>query len=123
MNWNRRGNGNKYNARKVKFDGMSFDSQKEADRWFVLKLMERRGEICELRRQVKFVLVPFQRVEIDGETVKEQELAYIADFVYRRDGRTVVEDVKGYRGGQAYQIFVIKRKLMLDKYKIKVVEI
>lgn len=125
MSWNRRGNGNKYNAHRVKFNGMSFDSQKEADRWFVLKLMERRGEICNLRAHVTFVLIPKQREVIDGEVVCEEELKYIADFVYEKNGRTVAEDVKGYRNPSdaAYRLFIAKRKMMLRYYKIKVKEI
>lgn len=53
----------------------------------------------------------------------ERAVRYIADFVYERDGRTVVEDVKGYRHGTAYNVFSIKRKLMLEKYGIEVAEI
>lgn len=42
-----------------------------------------------------------------------------------QDGRLVVEDVKGYRDPQSagYAKFVIKRKLMLERYGIKVKEV
>ena len=40
-----------------------------------------------------------------------------------RDVRTIVEDVKGYKGGQAYTIFKIKKKLMLYLYGIEVDEV
>lgn len=49
---------NKYHARKVKVDGIVFASQKEADRWRELQLLERAGKITELRRQVPFLLIP-----------------------------------------------------------------
>lgn len=50
--------GNKFHAKKVGVDGIKFDSQKEAARWQELKLLERAGEICELERQVRFLLIP-----------------------------------------------------------------
>lgn len=115
----------KYGNHKITMGGIKFDSKKEAERWFILKDMERRREISDLARQVKFVLIPFQRVETDEGTVTEAELAYIADFTYRKGGRFVVEDVKGYRNPSdpAYRIFIMKRKMMLHFYKIKVKEI
>ena len=45
----------------------------------------------------------------------EREVSYIADFKYIQDGKMIVEDVKGYKRGAAYQLFTIKRKLMLLK--------
>ena len=61
--------------------------------------------------------------KIRGKVI-EREAAYIADFVYfDREGNTVVEDVKGYRNGQAYAVFVLKRKLMLERYGIKIKEL
>lgn len=55
----------------------------------------------------------------------ERGLSYVADFVYidNATGEKVVEDAKGYRGGATYQLFVHKRKLMLEIYGIKVVEV
>lgn len=108
---------NKYNARKAEIDGITFDSHKEAQRYAELKLLLRGGEIRDLRLQVKYELIPKQ----NGERACE----YIADFVYQdaRTGETVVEDVKGCKQGAAYNIFAIKRKLMLWRHGIKVVEI
>lgn len=108
---------NKYNARKAEIDGITFDSHKEAQRYAELKLLLRGGEIRDLRLQVKYELIPKQ----NGERACE----YIADFVYQdvRTGETVVEDVKGCKQGAAYNIFAIKRKLMLWRYGIKVVEV
>lgn len=108
----------KYKNKKVTIDGETFDSKREAKRWCELKLCERAGEIKELRRQVKFVLIPSQR--IDGKVV-ERECSYIADFVYR-DGSSeelVVEDTKGVKTKD----YIIKRKLMLSVYGIKIKEI
>ena len=52
---------NKYRAKKVNVNGMIFDSHKEANRYFELRLLERAGEIKNLSRQVPFELIPTQR--------------------------------------------------------------
>ena len=112
----------KYKNRKVLVDGIKFDSEKEARRYRELKLLEDAGEITDLRRQVRYELIPAQR--IDGKLV-ERKVDYVADFCYIRvkDQKLVVEDVKGYRDGGAYRVFVIKRKLMLSVWEIKIDEI
>ena len=119
---------NKYHNRKVTRDGETFDSIKEYQRWCELKLLEKAGEITELQRQVKFVLIPSQREKVwsakksrfeDGKVI-EREVSYIADFVYTsRLGLMVVEDVKGVRTKE----YVIKRKLMLWERGIRVKEV
>lgn len=110
----------KYNSRKTIVDGIKFDSKKEAARYKELKTLEKSGVISNLQRQVKYVLIPAQR---EDKKLIERECSYYADFVYRQNGQTVVEDVKGYRKGGAYAVFAIKRKLMLQKYGIRVKEV
>lgn len=107
----------KYGNRKLKApDGQVFDSVKEYHRWGCLRLMERAGKITHLQRQVKFELVPKQK--------GERACYYVADFQYIDDcGNLHVEDVKGYKGGNAYSIFSIKRKLMLWVHGIRVEEV
>ena len=111
-------NWTKYNNTKITVDGQIFDSKKEANRYKELRLLEKAGEIYDLRRQVKFKLIPTQRDEVTGEVV-ERECSYKADFVYEEDGKTVVEDVKGFRTKE----YVIKRKLMLWRYGIRIREV
>jgi len=53
--------GNKYGNKKITIDGETFDSKKEYNRFCELKLLERAGQIKDLKRQVKFVLIPTQR--------------------------------------------------------------
>ncbi len=110
---------NKYGARKVNMDGQAFDSVKEAKRYRELRLLEAAGTIADLRCQVPYVLIPALK---DDDTI-ERAVSYIADFVYEQDGRTVVEDVKGYRQGNAYALFSVKRKLMLWVHGIHVQEV
>lgn len=132
MAWKNYRNKSKYNAKKVEIDGIRFDSVKESRRFLELKAMEEAEVISELKRQIKYVLIPAQRepdtVGKRGGKIKgkllERECSYVADFVYKDvQGNTVVEDVKGYRGGGAYEIFKIKRKLMLYVHGIKIIEI
>jgi hypothetical protein len=132
MAWKNYRNKSKYNAKKVEIDGIRFDSVKESRRFLELKAMQEAEIISDLRRQVKYVLIPAQRepetVGKRGGKIKgkllERECSYVADFVYKdAQGNIVVEDVKGYRGGGAYEIFKIKRKLMLYVYGIKIIEI
>lgn len=117
----------KYHSRKVTVDGVTFDSQKEYRRFRELVLLERAGRIQDLQRQVKFVLIPAQ-YEPDtigkrggrkrGKLI-ERECSYMADFVYTEDGKQVVEDTKGYKTTE----YIIKRKMMLHKYGIRISEI
>lgn len=121
----------KYHSRKITRDGMTFDSVKEYRRFCELSLLEKAGAITDLKRQVEFVLIPAQREPdtvgkrggiIKGKTI-EQKCSYIADFVYTENGKTVVEDVKGYKQGTAYAVFTIKRKMMLYFHGIRIREV
>lgn len=100
---------NKYKNQKVEYKGIKFDSVKEANRYFVLKDMEKRGEIESLELQPKFDLL--NAFIYEGR--KQRKITYIADFKYLKDGRIVVEDVKGMKT----EVYKIKRKIFLSKYK------
>ena len=123
---------NKYHAKKITIDGITFDSKHEAQRWLELKRMQERKLITELRRQVRFTLIPVQRGPSPGVFKKgqhkgeakpgkllENECAYIADFVYYNGSEMVVEDTKGVRTAD----YVIKRKLMLYVHGIIIREV
>lgn len=122
-------NKQKYQSKKTVVDGMTFDSLKEARRWQELKLLEKAGQIRDLQRQVKFVLIPAQREEDTtgprGGTRKgkiiERECSYYADFTYYIQGsnKIIVEDTKGVRTTE----YIIKRKLMLFIHKIRIKEV
>ena len=124
----------KYNNSKVTVDGIAFDSRREAKRYREISLMLQLGEIRNLELQKRFELIPAQweRYERygkrgqrlkDGRRCVEKGVVYVADFVYEKDGKIVVEDAKGCRRGTAYDVFVLKRKLMLHVYGIKVQEV
>lgn len=106
----------KYRNHKITVDGITFDSKKEYKRFCELSLLERAGKITDLRRQVSYELLPSQR--IDGKVV-ERPVKYIADFVYKTNGKEIVEDTKGFRTAD----YKLKRKLMLYFYGIRIKEV
>lgn len=90
-------------------------------------MLEKAGEISDLKTQVKFQLIPTQREPdtlgkrggIRQGKMIERECSYIADFVYTENGNTVVEDTKGMRTKD----YIIKRKLMLWIHGIRIKEV
>ena len=114
----------KYKAKKIEYKGIAFDSKKECSRYVELSIAEEAGQIRNLELQKRFELIPAQKM--GGKTV-ERACHYVADFVYEEftdEGwKTVVEDVKGYRGSTAYSVFTIKRKLMLHVHGVQVREV
>ena len=109
----------KYGNRRLTLgDGEVFESVAEARRWGELLLLQRRGAIRDLRRQVRFELVPAQR-DPAGRAVRA--VSYVADFVYEdlATGHQVVEDVKGMRTTE----YKLKAKLMLWRHGIVVREV
>lgn len=103
---------NKYGNKKVKVDGFTFDSKKEASRYHDLKVKQLAGEIRELKLQVKFDF------EIEGKKLA----SYIADFTYIENGLLVVEDVKS-AATRKIRLYRLKKKLMMAIYKIEIKEV
>ena len=130
--WRR--NGTKFNAQKVVIDGIQFDSKHEAARYCELRLLQKGKVISDLRLQVEFELIPNQyateeRYGKNGQRLKDKQVllerkcSYIADFVYtlNETGETVVEDAKSpITRTPEYKI---KKKLLLQKYGIRIKEV
>lgn len=132
MAWNR--SRAKYGNRKAVIDGITFDSEREAHRYTELKILEKAGKITGLQLQREFELIPEQREKTDqiytqGKNkgrfkpgkLLERKCSYVADFVYwdLENNCMVVEDTKGMRTKE----YIIKRKLMLYKYGIRIKEV
>ena len=121
----------KFKNKKVVVNGIKFDSKKEYIRFKELSLLEKTGVITNLQRQIKFELIPAQYENVSreeyikskGKKTKgkciERACNYIADFVYEINDKQVVEDTKGYRTKD----YIIKRKLMLYIYGIRINEV
>ena len=122
----------KYGNKKITAgNGQVFDSKKEYKRFCELSMLERAGEITNLQRQVPYLLIPEQRApstevykkgsragQPKPGPVLERRVVYIADFVYQQNGETVVEDTKGIKTKE----YIIKRKLLLYRYGIRIKE-
>lgn len=100
----------KYFNKKTKTKDGTFDSKKEADEWFMLKIREQAGEISDLQRQVEFQLIP--TIRTTAETLRR--CSYIADFYYWDNARQswVVQDTKGFKT----DVYNLKKRLMLWLY-------
>lgn len=100
----------KYNSRKVRIDGIPFDSQKEADYYCQLKLFLQSGIIDGFCRQARFV------VTAGNDDTKATE--YVTDFVIFYPDKTYrIVDVKGMET----EVFKLKMKSLKEKYpKIKI---
>lgn len=129
MAWKYYNRFSKYKNTKIEYDGILFDSKKECRRWKELRTAEEAGAIGDLRRQVRFELIPAQREPdtrgpkgglIKGRLI-ERKVEYVADFVYvdLRTGQTVVEDTKGLRTPD----YILKRKMMLYLKNIRITEV
>lgn len=103
----------KYRNKKTVIDGITFASKREANRYAELKLLERVGEIIDLKCQPRYSLAT------NGVKLG----TYVADFSYREKAtnESVVEDVKSKPTITA--IYRLKKKLMLAIHGIEVKEV
>jgi hypothetical protein len=100
------GNRSKYGAKKTNVDGITFDSKKEAEYYCDLKLQTAIGEIDGFCMQPVFILAP--------------NLKYKADFiVFNKDGSFKIVDTKGFKTKE----YIAKKKVLEDKYNLKIVEV
>lgn len=98
----------KYHNKKPEVDGITFDSQKEADYYCQLKLLKKAGHIEDFELQPEFVLLGPENDYVTGRGIK-----YRADFkVYYPKGTVKIVDVKGYKTN----VYKLKKKLLLAKY-------
>lgn len=105
------------NVRKPLHDGIRFDSKREFLRYMDLKLLEKAGEITDLRVHPAFNII------IGGVPVMtnsnqhmkwDKQMTYEADFTYLTKpplGERVIEDVK-MQSGHRTGVYKIKRALM-----------
>lgn len=113
----------KYFARKVEFDGITFDSREEMKEYIILKDRLSKGEISQLHRQVMFEIIPrlTKKVIVHLKTKDkvvdkfiEQRKVYTCDFLYREGDSIIIEEVKSFMSRQARD-FPLRRALMLKK--------
>lgn len=86
--------GNKYSAKRTTVDGITFDSKHEAKRWMELRILEKAGEIDNLKRQVPIML---QGKNGPILTRNGRNMRLTVDFSYLdcKAGGIIYEDAKG----------------------------
>jgi hypothetical protein len=99
----------KYGNKRTLYDGIWFDSGAEAERYKTLKLWQSAGIITNLELQPQYPCV------INGKKC----FLYKADFRYTRDGKQVIEDVKGMRT----DVYIVKKKVIEALFGIEIMEI
>lgn len=101
----------KYGNEPVYLDGKRFDSKHEAMVYKDLLLRVKAGELKCVLRQVKFDLTD------------TEQLQYVADFVtISPDMRIEVMDAKS-EATRKNKVYVIKKKLMREKWGIEIREV
>lgn len=117
-------NRSKYGNKRVVYEDITFDSKKEMKRYLVLKQAQDNGVITDLELQPQFELIPkitetyikhLKTKDKECERTVQLPITYKGDFRYKKDGVTVVEDVKA----SAYMLdpkFLIKEKLFRWKF-------
>lgn len=123
----------KYGNEKVVYEGEKFDSKKELARWLFLKGAEERGEISDLKRQVRFELLPAVKEEyvvhlktkdVTKTKVVQQAVFYRCDFTYAKNNVIIVEDVKAAPKSTALdKTYTLKKKMMKSLKGIDIKEV
>lgn len=94
----------KYNAKKVEYNGLTFDSKLELTIWQYLEQLAKNGEISNLDRQVKFEVLPKNNLY--------RAVIYVADFVFEYRNVKIFADAKG----MILPEFKLKQKMFYAKY-------
>lgn len=96
---------NKFNAKKVVYDGFTFDSIKESRRYLVLRQMQHSGVISDLQIHPRIPLM------CNGVSIG----TYIGDFCYKDvNGKVILEDVKSK--ATKTPVYNLKKKILQTMY-------
>lgn len=96
-------------------DVIKFDSKKELSRFNELYILLNQGIIKNLVLQPEFEIIP----TIKWNKTTLRKIKYIADFKYEKDGKTIIEDVKGFKTKE-YQLK--KRLFLLQNTDLEFIE-
>lgn len=96
-----------------------YDSTKEFKRWCELSIMQEAGEISNLNRQVSLIIQ--EAFIYEGKRISA--ITYKADFVYQKNNKEIIEDVKPFDEEKGKYLttkdFNLKWKLLKAKYPEK----
>ena len=109
----------KFGAIPVTLDGIKFHSTGEDNRYAKLTLLERMGEITDLKRQPVFLLGTEDRPVLIRSSgfPNGRRAKYVADFDYfAKNGDRIVEDYKGFDTPESR----LKRAVVEAQYGIRI---
>lgn len=92
----------KYHNKKINVNGINYDSIHEYDRHMYLKILEKNGEISNLRFHDKKDIIILQEYP---------KITYEPDFCYDIGDIHIIEDVKGVQTKE----FRLKKKIIIAK--------
>lgn len=111
----------KYGNKKVTYQGITFDSQRECERYKELLILQSVNKIGELTLQPKFWLKCGKHyiLKRSKRYPNGRKCSYRADFSYndRELGERIVEDVKGYDTSESR----LRRAIVEAQYGVRVV--
>ena len=108
---------NKYNARKVTIDGITFSSKAESFYYEHLLDLMHEGVVESFEMQKPYTLLDKFPHPKTGKTIRA--IKYVPDFeVIYTDGRVEVVDIKGFMKNP---VFLLKAKLFMFRYQIPLV--
>lgn len=104
----------KYHNKKVQYNGITFDSEKEYYRYLWLKVLEEEGKISMLELQKKFLL---QEGFTNKTGKKQRPIYYIVDFFYydKKLKCYIAEDVKS-EITRIDKVYRLKKKMFEYQY-------
>ena len=111
---------NKHGNIKTQIGQVKFDSKHEATRYQQLVVLFKAGVIKDLRLQETFVL---QNAYTTMEGKRVRAITYKADFSYiDATGNKIVEDAKSEHT-RKLSTYSIKKKMMLERLGVDIVEV
>jgi len=105
---------NKYNAKKVEVDGITFSSKAESFYYEHLLDLMHDGVVESFEMQKAYTLLDKFPHPKTGKTIRA--IKYVPDFeVIYTDGRVEVVDIKGFMKNP---VFLLKAKLFMFRYQV-----
>jgi len=109
---------NKYGAKKTVYNGITFDSKKEAQYCAKLDILKKsthkENRVFDYELQVRYDII------VNDKKIGFYKLDFMVQYA---DGKIRYIDIKGCKKGAGYQLFRLKKKLVEALYNIKIEEL
>lgn len=109
---------NKFGAQKTEYSGRVFDSLKEARYAHHLDILKKASLPKDRVTSVQYQ-VPYE-IAVNGKQIGKYILDFKAEYA---DGHVECVDVKGYKKGASYNLFLWKKRLVEALHGIRILEV